>query len=250
MKAKVAGLVLGMGMALGAQAAIYHFTPIIDPTPSNPTDLGLLIDLGDQLAMEVSQGNNNNALFTFTNPGSIWSNIARIYFDDNPSGLFSNVTIKTESSGVDFSPGTHVPNPPNLPGGNIPTFSFQATDSFNANNPHAIMGINNESAATPGEFITLSGSLNAGKAFGDVLASLDAGNETMAQYLRVGLQVINIDDYRHDGDNDLKMSYLDKGTSGGESPPPPIPEPETYAMLLAGLGIMSAIARRRRTANA
>ena len=29
------------------------------------------------------------------------------------------------------------------------------------------------------------------------------------------------------------------------TPPPPVPEPETYAMLLAGLGLISAIARRR-----
>ena len=29
------------------------------------------------------------------------------------------------------------------------------------------------------------------------------------------------------------------------TPPPPVPEPENYAMLLAGLGLISAIARRR-----
>ncbi|MBS1143269.1 MAG: hypothetical protein H6R14_675 [Proteobacteria bacterium] len=30
------------------------------------------------------------------------------------------------------------------------------------------------------------------------------------------------------------------------TPPPPVPEPETYAMLLAGLGIVGAVARRRQ----
>ena len=29
---------------------------------------------------------------------------------------------------------------------------------------------------------------------------------------------------------------------------PPVPEPETYAMFLAGLGLIGAIARRRRAA--
>jgi hypothetical protein len=29
-----------------------------------------------------------------------------------------------------------------------------------------------------------------------------------------------------------------------------VPEPETYAMLLAGLGLVGAIARRRKTAQA
>lgn len=30
-----------------------------------------------------------------------------------------------------------------------------------------------------------------------------------------------------------------------KTPPPPVPEPETYAMFLAGLGVLGAIARRR-----
>ena len=33
------------------------------------------------------------------------------------------------------------------------------------------------------------------------------------------------------------------------TPPPPVPEPETYAMMLAGLGMISAIARRRKAAG-
>ena len=32
-------------------------------------------------------------------------------------------------------------------------------------------------------------------------------------------------------------------------PPPPIPEPETYAMMLAGLGLMGYVARRRKQKN-
>ncbi|MBK9347843.1 MAG: PEP-CTERM sorting domain-containing protein [Burkholderiales bacterium] len=30
----------------------------------------------------------------------------------------------------------------------------------------------------------------------------------------------------------------------------PVPEPETYAMLLAGLGVMGAVARRRKAKQA
>jgi hypothetical protein len=37
------------------------------------------------------------------------------------------------------------------------------------------------------------------------------------------------------------------GTADGSIPvAAPIPEPETYAMLLAGLGLLSLVARRRR----
>lgn len=35
------------------------------------------------------------------------------------------------------------------------------------------------------------------------------------------------------------------GQHGGGSTPP-VPEPETYGMLVAGLGLMAAVARRRR----
>lgn len=35
------------------------------------------------------------------------------------------------------------------------------------------------------------------------------------------------------------------GFTGGSVPVNPVPEPETYAMLLAGLGLMGAVIRRR-----
>ena len=38
-------------------------------------------------------------------------------------------------------------------------------------------------------------------------------------------------------------------TGGGNTDIPAVPEPETYAMLLAGLGLMGAIARRRKQKN-
>ncbi|TXT22552.1 MAG: hypothetical protein FD134_2457, partial [Gallionellaceae bacterium] len=32
------------------------------------------------------------------------------------------------------------------------------------------------------------------------------------------------------------------------APPPAVPEPETYAMLLAGLGLLGFVGRRKKTA--
>ena len=44
---------------------------------------------------------------------------------------------------------------------------------------------------------------------------------------------------------------INPGGNGGVVPPiPAVPEPETYAMLLAGLGLLSWIGRRRRTGQA
>ena len=43
-----------------------------------------------------------------------------------------------------------------------------------------------------------------------------------------------------------KHPDIGNGDPGGFTPTTPVPEPETYAMLLAGLGVMGAIARRRK----
>lgn len=55
------------------------------------------------------------------------------------------------------------------------------------------------------------------------------------------------------GAYDLRVSGTVTGTLGGSfagtlnaSPTAPIPEPETYAMMLAGLGLMGFVARRRK----
>ena len=48
----------------------------------------------------------------------------------------------------------------------------------------------------------------------------------------------------------LAKSTLTTDGSGLPTPVPGVPEPETYAMLLAGLGVMGAVARRRKVARA
>jgi hypothetical protein len=58
------------------------------------------------------------------------------------------------------------------------------------------------------------------------------------------------------GQNTIKFSYLsllpqgkrDEGWGVGSYEVTAVPEPETYAMLLAGLGLVGAMARRRRKA--
>lgn len=232
MKLKFAGLALGVGVTLAAQADTFNFTPITDPGDS------LLQSLGSQLTMDVTDGGSGNVLFTFTNPGNINSTIAQVYLDDSPVDLFSDIGIASQSPGVRFARGA---SPANLPGGNNPAFGFSATSQFGAAPPPPTAGINDNSSF-PGESLTLSATLNAGKSFADVIGSLAGGGPTDGDFLRLGLHVISIA-----GLNDDSASFLDTGTGGGASPPPPIPEPETYGMLMAGLGIMAAMARRRQS---
>lgn len=227
MKSRLAGFLVAAGMSLAANAETFHFTPITDS--GNP----LLQALGNQLTLNVTDGGAGNVLFTFTNDGSINSTIARVFLDA-PANLFSNVAVASQSAGVTFAPNT---GPGNLPAGN--TVNFTATNQFGASAPPPIDGVN-DSTGFPGESLTLSGTLNPGTTFADVISSLDT---TGAAALRAGAHVISIAQA-----NDESASFVNvPGTpGGGGSPPPPVPEPETYGMLLAGLGFLTVALRRRR----
>lgn len=95
-----------------------------------------------------------------------------------------------------------------------------------------------------------------------LLGSLAGNNDTWAftsfnlgatffDDIATGLQVkIGIDTTRAGWAVTLAKSTLTTDGSGLPTPVPTVPEPETYAMLLAGLGLMGAVARRRKAASA
>lgn len=148
--------------------------------------------------------------FLFRNVGTAASSIADIYFDwANNSAVFSPGQI-INGSGVSFAWGA---SPPNLPAGNNLIPNFVADLAADSNAPVQPNGVN------PGEQLTfrfLSTSTSTA-------ANLNSGA------LRVGLHVQG---FSNGGSESFVTS--------------PIPEPETYAMLLAGLGLMAFVARRRR----
>ena len=228
MKAKLTGLALLSAMSLAASAATFHFTPI---TSSSTTTLQ---NLGNQLTMEVTDGGADNVVFTFTNNGSLESSLSRVYFDDAPSNLFASFTMGNQTSGVNFALNA---NPPNLTRGDLAPWHFFATDSAAAVRPRFVNGISNSSDA-PGESLSMIGFLNGGVTFADVVASLSGGPPSTGTILRVGLRVIGIDQFNDSG----SASFLDVGSTT----PPPIPESSTFGMLMAGLGLITAIARRRQ----
>jgi hypothetical protein len=60
-----------------------------------------------------------------------------------------------------------------------------------------------------------------------------------------GKTLVGFEDLYNGGDKDFDdIVFLMSNVS---NIPTPVPEPETYAMMLAGLGVMAAVARRRRS---
>lgn len=152
--------------------------------------------------------------FTFENSGPLASSITDIYFDNSLAFLGAPLTIVGDSgAGVDFGTGAA---PPNLPSGNTVGFTTTAGFTADSNSPTAPNGINS------GEWLTLQTALGAGQTFASVTQALSTGA------LRIGLHV----------------QALSDGQS--ESFTTPIPEPEIYGMMAAGLGLMYFVARRRR----
>lgn len=177
-----------------------------------------------QLKVEVSDVVSGGLFFKFTNTGSIAMSITDVYFDDSSTALLATPMTITSSGGVSFSQGAA---PPLLPGGNslIPAFKVTAGFLADADEPPTQKGVN------PGEWLGISFAYASGKAFSDVDGELSLGD------LRIGIHV---------------QGFANGGSESFVNLPPsetpPIPEPATVAMLLAGLGIVGWRVRRRAAA--
>jgi hypothetical protein len=104
-----------------------------------------------------------------------------------------------------------------------------------------------------------AGSIKFGDTAAGVLNFSNAGSVASNSY-GTGLSFMRIDasatgiaastyNVYADGGNDVKI-YLDSANALHIAAVAAVPEPETYAMLMAGLGLMGAIARRRNKKSA
>lgn len=184
---------------------------------TNPSTAANVLDGQSNLFLNIEDVGSNRVAFKFTN-NSNFSSITDVYFDSGPLASIFNIT---SSAGVSFSQGSA---PPNLPGGNsvVPAFDGSALTA-DANNPPPANGVQNSDAT--GEYLTVTFNLLAGKSWNDVLTSMTLPGfpiETPANsWLRVGVHVQAF----QDGNS---ASFIN-------NPVTPIPEPETYALMLAGL---------------
>lgn len=217
-KKKLVAVVLGAaclalsGTALALSSITLSFNGVTNTSISN-TALG-----ESSLFVEVMQlSDPSQVAFKFTNTSS--SSLTDVYFDDGT--LLGIASITGSGAGVAFLSGA---KPSNLPGGNLLTPAFVTTAGFSTDsNPPVILN-----GVTAGESLTITFNLQTSKTYADVLSALALPNGGGTGDLRIGVHV---------------QSFLDGGSESFVNTP--VPEAETYAMMLAGLGLVGFMARRR-----
>ncbi len=198
----------------GYGGASFNFTCLVgcDDTP----------DVGGQLYLQVlhdinpGDGLDPNVYFKFFNMVGTQSSVEQVSIDgltgfSAPGGSGTNFVIANS------------PNPKNLPGGNTatPAFVEDFTYAAESNNTLGFNGV--PAAGINAALETMEFSKAA--SYDDIISAMASGD------LRFGLHVIAFA-------NGNSATYLNNLT--------PVPEPGTWAMLAAGLGLLGAQAWRRR----
>ena len=220
----VAGALFTAGMTLSS--AVFALTPpstsysFVGVTNTNAANVATGVAA---LSMEVIDLGGSQVAFRFTN--NSMSSLTDVYFDDGT--LLEFASAPQYSTGVDFS---QYASPGNLPGGNTLSPSFTTTAGFSADsNPPA-----SPNGVTSGEWLTITFTLQSMQTYDSVINALSLPNGGGVGDLRVGLHV---------------QSFANGGSESFVNVPDgisnPVPEADTYAMLLAGLGLVGFAARRK-----
>ena len=172
---------------------------------------GSCSSFASQLNLSLS-GTASSVTFTFQNlAGGLASSITDIYLNQAFSFLSSlTPTITDSGAGVSFGLGASPGDPPGT-GGSGWTTSFSA-DSNSPTQPNG---------ANPGEFVAFT--FTGANLYSSALAAFEGG----------GLAAIHL--------QGLAGGYSETLVTGVS----PVPEPQTYALMLAGLGIVGFMGRRR-----
>jgi hypothetical protein len=231
---------------------VYHFQNISANADGDAIENQLTMTVYGSADGTVAIGANNvnvganQALFVFTNPVGIASNISEIYFQQGTGGPIGSFSA-LYNNGTTFTHGSAAP--PDLPSGNNITPEFKVTNPFKADIGNGT-GVNSATSSV-GILYNLSGGLG----FNDVVTALLNGYETPNLVwqsngnplsggilgLRVGLHVRSIPPGLS------SAAFINTAAVR----PPAVPEPST--LLLGGLGLLpvgwGALRRRRRLAG-
>lgn len=218
--ALVLGLASQQAAALGSTT--YSFYNITHNNTTNEAD-------GEaNLKVEVIELTNPNQVrFQFTNNST--SSLTDVYFDDG--SLLGISSITDSGTGVSFSQGA---TPKDLPGGNDkkyvnPTFNVTTGFSADSDAPVAPNGVTN------GEWLAIDFNLINGKTYSNVLSALALPNNGGTGDLRIGVHV---------------QGFANGGSESFINNVSPVPEADAWAMMVAGLGLVGFMARRRSHATA
>lgn len=213
-------------LLLGALAMAYQpFAAAASTTYSfydiTHTNAGAEADGEANLLVEVIDLGGSQVEFKFTNNST--SSLTDVYFDDG--SLLGIASIADSGAGVAFS---QYASPGNLPGGNNASPAFQTTAGFSADSDPAV----SPNGVSQGEWVTIKFNLQSGKTYADTIAALALPHGGGPGDLRIGIHV---------------QSFASGG--GSESfinNPAPVPEAETWGMMLIGLGLVGWAVRQRR----
>lgn len=225
--------VIALGASAPAQAIVYDFMMY----------RGASADLawtGSHLFVDVTEDTTsaaNDVLFKFTNElptltpldGYGQPTVSYFWFDTGAySSLFSSMSVTATSGVVNLVPRTPTSHS-YLPANFAPDYKFGLSTQYPQSS--AIYGVG------PGESAVMTGMLGAGESFADVVNALSEGANasTATSGLRIGLLAYWLKGTGRDDAGYIQNSIV------------AVPEAETWAMMLAGLGLIGFMARRRKS---
>lgn len=211
-----------------AAPQVLHFQSITANDPSG----NAVADGTANLRVEVSDPGAQKVRFIFFNDSSV-SSLTDVYFDDGP--LLGIDLIFDSGPNVSFA---QYATPANLPGGNSLTPAFHSSRGFSADSDSPVSANGVQSSTVSGEWLAVDFALKDGMSFADVQTALTL--PAAGEWLRIGVHVQSFA-------GGYSESFVNVPANGSTSVTP-VPEPEGYAMMLAGLGLLGLVARRRKDA--
>lgn len=227
-RAALAGGALALAASAPAQAIVYSFTMTGGAKSS-------LAFSSSHLFVDVTENSTtpaNDVSFTFTNEipvpnRDLPSSIVRVYFDTGAyTSLFTGMAVTYESAGVEFfenTPGSNAFLPSNF----STDYRFGLGRGIYDNQIYGIQ---------PGESATLTATLGTGYSFADVIDAMNKGinASTATTGLRVGVFTYYVLGTMRDDAAHVASTIV------------PVPEPETWVMMLAALGLVGFMVGRRK----
>lgn len=195
----------------------------------------------------ASFGNAANPSGDSPQVGQVFSLLSEALLSSFSFYALGNQTASLQLNVAQWNPATNASNQsPNLVGPSLLTTTGSAVTTYNATGGFTTIGFDN-----------LGLNLNAGTKY---IAYLTSSDPTVS-----GIQLSRTQTAQDVSGFGLGHAYLSTIPGQGWQLPfngngflslqytaitAPVPEPETYAMLLAGLGLMGAVARRRKNRSA